>query len=293
MYGIHRDLSLIKPLLMSHITAVLSTDPDTMKFPSRVQQMSYTSSMCPLKTNQMVRNLLKPLLLQINIHQTANCKMDIICLMGIFSVRHWEKSDRSVIVSVGNYNFEIPSRVWSLHLHYWLANTVHLSNETYLYKGITWARFTCFDRGGHCANTVVMSKWIMRLRFLCSATVSQNTVQEFAMLPWKYIQVLWKTPWLKGTEAGRVVYLSVLTTDQLSLLSWASSSSWNMGACSGSLESLSFHRRIAASVPYRNQTITKGHYMLKYLFRITSSPLPCVTVLCLTYHLLLRQAALH
>lgn len=29
--------------------AVLSTAPDTMKFPSRVQQMSYTSPTCPLK----------------------------------------------------------------------------------------------------------------------------------------------------------------------------------------------------------------------------------------------------
>lgn len=76
MYGILRYLSLIKPLLMSHITAVLSTDPDTMKFPSRVQQMSYTSSMCPLKTNQIVRNLLKPRLIHINILQTANCKMN-------------------------------------------------------------------------------------------------------------------------------------------------------------------------------------------------------------------------
>lgn len=38
---------------MSHMIAVLSTEPETMKFPSRVQQMSYTSSMCPLKTSEM------------------------------------------------------------------------------------------------------------------------------------------------------------------------------------------------------------------------------------------------
>lgn len=46
-----------KPLLMSHMTAVLSTEPDTMKFPSRVQQMSYTSSMCPLDVNYKMKRI--------------------------------------------------------------------------------------------------------------------------------------------------------------------------------------------------------------------------------------------
>lgn len=40
---------------MSHMMAVLSTAPDTMKFPSRVQQMSYTSPTCPLKTDENVK----------------------------------------------------------------------------------------------------------------------------------------------------------------------------------------------------------------------------------------------
>lgn len=51
-----------------------------------------------------------------------------------------------------------------------------------------------------------------------------------------------------GIKPATFVYLRVLKTDQLSLLSWASSSSWNTGVCSGSLESLSFHSRITASV---------------------------------------------
>lgn len=49
-----------------------------------------------------------------------------------------------------------------------------------------------------------------------------------------------------------VTYLRVLTTVQVSLLSWASSSSWNMGGCSGSLESFNFHSRMAESEPNRD-----------------------------------------
>lgn len=55
------------------------------------------------------------------------------------------------------------------------------------------------------------------------------------------------------------MYLNVLTTDQLSLLSWASSSSWKTRVCSGSLLSFSFHRKMAASVEIKT-------YYCKLLF---------------------------
>lgn len=149
-------MSLSKPLLMSHITAVLSTDPDTIKFPSRVQHMSYTSSMCPLRTNHMTKT------------------------------RHFLKC--------------------------------------------TW------------------DGWVLCL-FRGESLQIKRTGKSL-----KYFNLSVST--LTG-----VVYLNVLNTDQLSLLSWASSSSWNMGACSGSFESFSFHSRMAASVPNKNHMINNSLFV--------------------------------
>lgn len=66
-----------------------------------------------------------------------------------------------------------------------------------------------------------------------------------------------------GTKPATFVYLRVLKTDQLSLLSWASSSSWNTGVCSGSFESLSFHSKITASVQ-KVSWLIKVVYLPKY-----------------------------
>lgn len=65
-----------------------------------------------------------------------------------------------------------------------------------------------------------------------------------------------------GTKPATFVYLSVLKTDQLSLLSWASSSS-NTAVCSGSFESLSFHNKITASVQ-KVSWLIKVVSLLKY-----------------------------
>lgn len=68
-----------------------------------------------------------------------------------------------------------------------------------------------------------------------------------------------------GIKPDTFVYLRVLKTDQLSLLSWASSSSWNTGVCSGSLESLSLHSRITASVQKEKVSwSTKSISLLNY-----------------------------
>lgn len=89
-------------------------------------------------------------------------------------------------------------------------------------------------------------------------------VSSYEVLQWKYpflfpicnAVLLWKNTIriLRVSHCGcdtkpaTFVYLRVLKTDQLSLLSWASSSSWNTAVCSGSFESLSFHSKITASV---------------------------------------------
>lgn len=66
-----------------------------------------------------------------------------------------------------------------------------------------------------------------------------------------------------GTKPATFLYLRVLKTDQLSLLSWASSSSWNTGVCSGSFESLSFHSKITASV--QKPSNNKGRFPVEIL----------------------------